>query len=197
MLGGADAAAGRPLAQADLDAVLAAAGAGTLQVVSSEEDLLLRLKAGGDLLLLPGDHALSAGMHDLGAAQLRLWSAPLLPRRGGWGMERGRRGAARGSYRKGEGRARRAMIAAAARSAAPGAATLRGGGGQATLVVRAGGQLEAAALELDAVRLEVGGAGASVTLAGCQLRNNVYGSEYEYYVRAPLPLPRHPTLRFG
>ena len=85
------------------------------------------------------------------------------------------------------------MIAAAARSAAPGAATLRGGGGQATLVVRAGGQLEAAALELDAVRLEVEGDGASLVLVGCQLRNNVFRG----YVRAPLPLPRHPTLRFG
>ena len=85
------------------------------------------------------------------------------------------------------------MIAAAARSAAPGAATLRGGGGQATLVVRAGG-LEAAALELDAVRLHVEGDGASLALVGCRLRNNnVVGRN----VRAPLPLPRHPTLRFG
>ena len=66
-------------------------------------------------------------------------------------------------------------------------------GGQATLVVGAGGRLEAAALELDAVRLKVRGAGASVALAGCQLRNNVT----DYSVRAPLPLPRHPTLRFG
>jgi hypothetical protein len=85
------------------------------------------------------------------------------------------------------------MIAAAARSAARGAATLRGGGGQATLRVRAGGRLEASALELDAVRLEVQGAGASLALAGCRLRNNDAG----FRVRAPLPPPRHPTLRFG
>ena len=91
-----------------------------------------------------------------------------------------------------EGRAHRAMIAAAARSAARGAATLRGGGGQATLRVRAGGRLEASALELDAVRLDVQGAGASLALAGCRLRNNAAG-----YVRAPLPPPHHPTLRSG
>ena len=84
------------------------------------------------------------------------------------------------------------MIAAAARSAARGAATLRGGGGQATLRVRAGGRLEASALEFDAVRLEVKGAGSSLALAGCQLRNNAAGG-----VRAPLPPPRHPTLRSG
>ena len=83
------------------------------------------------------------------------------------------------------------MIAAAARSAARGAATLRGGGGQATLRVRAGGRLEASALELDAVRLDVHG--ASLALAGCRLRNNVTRGN----VRAPLPPPRHPTLRSG
>ena len=82
------------------------------------------------------------------------------------------------------------MIAAAARSTARGAATLRGGGGQATLRVRAGGRLEASALELDAVRLDVQGAGASLALTSCQLRNN----SAPYSVRAP---PRHPTLRFG
>ena len=178
---------------ADLDAVLAAAGAGTLHVVSPEQDLLLHLKAGGDLLLLPGNHALPAGRHELGAVRLRLWSAPFLPRRGdgGWSESEGaRRGSLIG---RGEGRAHRAMIAAAARSAAPGAATLRGGGGQATMRVGAGGQLEAAALELDAVRLHVEGDGASLALVGCQLRNNVT----DYDVRAPLPLPRHPTLCFG
>jgi hypothetical protein len=87
------------------------------------------------------------------------------------------------------------MIAAAARSVARGAATLRGGGGQATLRVRSGFRvcrLEASALELDAVRLDVQGAGASLALAGCRLRNNV-----AFRVRAPLPPPRHPTLRSG
>ena len=64
------------LGRRGLAGLAAAAGAGTLRVVSPEEDLLPRLAAGGDLLLLPGDHALPAGEHVLGH-DLRLWSAPV------------------------------------------------------------------------------------------------------------------------
>ena len=72
------------LPRAACQAIAAAAGAGTLRVVSPEDPALSRrrtlprLAAGGDLLLLPGDHTLPAGEHDLGH-DLRLWSAPAPP----------------------------------------------------------------------------------------------------------------------